>query len=126
MVFFFPPEKPCMIVSHHTAWAFQSSHNYGSTDSRKKIETFAYSIESYRGIATCKSPLCLSASSIAFLHNDKSDNVSAMKHLHRTSACFRSRANLEPLSTPLQHGIRFFQHPKPAHLRNALRLSLIK
>ncbi len=81
------------------------------------IETFAYSSDRYPGFSTCKCPLCQAASSIAFLHYDKYALVSAMKHLHRTSACFRSRANFEPLSTPLQYGIRFFQHPKPAHMR---------
>jgi len=38
-----------------------------------------------------------------------------IQHLYRKSAPFQVRANLEPLSAPLQHGIRFFQHPLPAY-----------
>ena len=38
-----------------------------------------------------------------------------IQHQYRKSAPFQVRANFEPLSAPLQRGIRFFQHPLPAY-----------
>ncbi len=49
--------------------------------------------------------------------------VVVQPHLHRKSAPFRVRANLEPLSPPLQQSIRFFQHLLPAPLPSPLQRS---
>ena len=108
-----------MIVSHHTAWASQRNPSFPRFPTPnirlylKPLHTSFSVILVFQPTGAHSTnwwvlpPSCIKIKS----------NVSAMQHLRRTSACFRSRANFEPLFIPLQHDIRFFQHPKPAHMR---------
>jgi hypothetical protein len=44
--------------------------------------------------------------------------------INRTWAHFRDRVTLKPVSTPLQHGLRFSRYPIPAHPSTSLAVRL--
>jgi hypothetical protein len=51
--------------------------------------------------------------SFAFPHTNGSPNFPATYHQSDVGP-LSCRVTFKPVSVPLQHGIRFFQHPKPA------------
>ena len=107
------PSERYVRLSSHTAQASQRHSLTGETRQHIPVLTSRYRPESNYTIPLMGAPAGYNLPSFAFPYKSCFSGFLVTRHLLEVGS-FSRRANSEPVSTPLQHCLRFLQHPLPA------------